>query len=85
MKSKIYNKLHSFFDPEVLEVINESSLHANHEGSPKTGDSHYHIKIKSKKLKNKKTLESHRLIYGILQDEMKNQIHALKIEIIKSN
>ena len=83
MKSKIYNKLNDFFNPEYLEVINESSDHIGHVGSPNNGNSHFYIKIKSEMFKNKKLIDSHKLIYGILKKEISEEIHALRIDIIK--
>ena len=83
MKSKIYNKLNDFFKPEHLEVINESLNHIGHAGNPNNGNSHFHIKIKSEMFKNKKLIDSHKLIYDILKKEMSEKIHALKIDIIK--
>ena len=83
MESKIYKKLKDFFSPEYLEVINESSLHAGHKSSPNNGNSHFYIKIKAKKFRKTKLLDSHKLIYDLLNDEMRNQIHALRIKILK--
>ena len=33
--------------------------------------------------KNKKLIDSHKLIYGILKKEISEEIHALRIDIIK--
>jgi BolA protein len=82
MKSKIYNKLKDFFNPEYLEVINESSNHTGHAGSPNNGNSHFYIKIKSEKFNNKKLIDSHKIIYSILKQEMCEEIHALRIKIL---
>ena len=67
MKSKIYNKLNDFFNPVHLEVINESSNHIGHAGSPNNGNSHFYIIIKSEMFKNKKLIDSHKLIYDLLK------------------
>ena len=42
------------------------------------------IEIKSKVFKNKKLLECHKIIYDILDEQMKNGLHALRIKIIKN-
>ena len=83
MKSIIYQKLSNYFKPEVLEVINESDKHSNHSASPNTGNSHFFVKIKSKRFEKKKLIESHKMIYKTLDSEMKEFIHALRIEIMK--
>tara|TARA_B100000029_G_scaffold512032_1_gene607611 strand:- start:2340 stop:2594 length:255 start_codon:yes stop_codon:yes gene_type:complete len=81
-ESTIYQKLYDFFEPDFLEVKNESYKHWGHSGSPNTGNSHFLIKIKSKKLSDLTRLDGERKIYSVLQKEMKNHIHALSIKII---
>ena len=49
-ESTIYKKLYDFFKPEILKVINDSEKHKGHSGSPNSGNSHFSITIKSKKL-----------------------------------
>ena len=81
-ESTIYQKLTDFFSPQHLEVINESHKHQGHSGSPNTGNSHFSIIIKSEKFKNLTKLVGQRMIYKVLSEEMKNNIHALSIKII---
>ena len=76
IKAKINNKL----SPEQILLIDNSYLHTKH----KSFDSNkFHIKliIKSEKLKNMEKIDAHKVIFSILNDEMKNKIHALEIEI----
>jgi len=76
VKAKINNKL----SPEHILLIDDSYLHTKH----KSFDSKkFHLKliIKSEKLKNMKKIDAHKVIYSILNDEMKNKIHALEIKI----
>ena len=76
VKTKINNNL----SPEKILLIDNSYLHAKH----KSFDSNkFHLKliIKSKKLKNMGKIDAHKIIFSILNDEMKNKIHALEIEI----
>ena len=82
MKSQIYYKLKNFFKPKVLEVINESELHKGHAQSPQNGNSHFFIKISSEKLDNRSRVDGQRMIYKVLEKEIKNHIHALRIQII---
>ena len=76
IKSIINEKL----KPEKISIIDNSALHAKHKfyNSEK-----FHLKliIQSKKLKNMKKIEAHKLIFSVLGEEMKNKIHALEIEI----
>ena len=76
VKAKINNKL----GPEQILLIDNSYLHTKH----KSFDSNkFHLKliIKSEKLKNMEKIDAHKAIFSILNDEMKNKIHALEIEI----
>ena len=76
VKKKIINKI----KPEEISLIDNSYLHTKHKSFEK---SKYHLKliIKSQKLNKVNKIEAHRLIFSILGEEMKNNIHALEIEI----
>ena len=76
VKAKVNEKL----SPEQILLIDNSYLHKKH----KSFDSNkFHLKliIKSEKLKNMKKIDAHKAIFSILNEEMKNKIHALEIEI----
>ncbi len=80
MQERIENKLTDFFNPSYLEVVNESHKHKGHIGDDGSGNSHFLISISSEKLNGLTRLEGQRLIYEILDDEMR-LIHALSIKI----
>ncbi len=76
IKSKIISSLR----PEEIHIIDNSHLHSKH----KSFDSeklHLKLIIKSKKLNKMKKLDAHKSIFSILKKEMKNEIHALEIDI----
>ena len=85
MRSKIYHKLNNFFNPSILQVINESDKHSGHSQSPKSGNSHFFVKISATQLDNLSRLDGQRLIFKILKQEMSRDIHALRIKIIYNN
>ena len=76
VKTKINNKL----SPEQISLIDNSYLHTKHK-SYASNKFYLKLIIKSKKLKNMEKIDAHRAIFSILNDEMKNKIHALEIEI----
>ena len=76
IKAKINNKL----SPEQILLIDNSYLHTKHK-SFDPNKFHLKLVIKSKKLKNMEKIDAHKVIFSILNDEMKNKIHALEIEI----
>jgi|TARA_B110000014_G_C19774961_1_gene403166 BolA family transcriptional regulator, general stress-responsive regulator len=78
--NKIKEKINSKLNIDQLTVIDNSYLHTKHKSfSPDK----FHLKliIKSKNLKKLNKIDSHKIIFSILKDEMKNKIHALEIEI----
>ena len=66
---------------EDLKIEDKSFLHKNHKGND---GSKFHIKltIKSEQLKQCSKIESNKLIYKTLDEEMKKFIHSLQILII---
>ena len=76
IKEKIKEKL----NPDHLLLINNSHLHSKHK-SFDINKFHLKLVIKSEKPKNMNKIDSHRLIFSTLGDEMKKKIHALEIEI----
>lgn len=64
--------------PESMEIVDESALHAGHEGA-KGGGGHYHLSIVSGHFKGLNSVARHRVIYQALGDLMGKRIHALSI------
>jgi BolA protein len=75
LQERIEQKLSSSLGPSWLEVINESSMHSVPVGS----ETHFKVVIVSQAFEGKALVERHRLVYGVLGEEMKNGIHALAI------
>ena len=76
----IAKKIKDKIDIEKIVVIDNSRKHKTHKFFDKDK---YHIclEIHSKYLKKLKSLESQRLIMSILNEELKNKIHALEIRL----
>jgi stress-induced morphogen len=88
IRQSIIDKLTKSLSPSMLEVINDSQSHAGHaamkvnliflhQGITST-ESHFIVKIISKEFAGKALVARHRLVYSILEEEMKT-IHALNI------
>ena len=73
-------RLRSSLAPEVLEVTDESHLHAGHAGA-RDGRGHYHVRIASARFKGLSAVARHRLIYEALGDLLTTDIHAVRISI----
>lgn len=77
--------------PDVLEVVDDSAAHAGHAGAsahaarhgsavPSVEGTHFEITVVSAAFAGKPLVARHRMIYALLDDLMKTQIHALKID-----
>ena len=77
--AEINKRLQVALAPTSLEIIDESHLHAGHEGA-RDGRGHFRIKIASPQFEGLRLLERHRLVYAALGDLMDTDIHALSIE-----
>ncbi len=79
-KEKISNLISSAFNPELLEVHDESSQHSGHAGSRPEGETHFYLRVVSKSFANHSRVEIHRKIKSVLKDEFQNGLHALRIQ-----
>lgn len=76
--AEIKRRLTQQLKPTKLEVIDDSHLHAGHEGA-KTGKGHFTVIISAGTLAGKNKVQQHRMIYSALGDLFETDIHALKI------
>ena len=76
VKKKICNKI----ECERIYIEDKTFLHKKH----KNFDSkkfHLRVKIKSLELKSKKKIEANRLIFDILEQEIRDYIHSIQLFI----
>ena len=73
----IKTKLSENLNIDSLDIIDESHKHANHAQS---SGGHFRVRIVSEDFQDKSLIERHRMVYGILGDMLKNEIHALSID-----
>ena len=73
--SRIKTKLGSRFNPSVLEVINESSMH----NVPPGSETHFKVVLVSAAFSGKSPVERHRLVFGVLTEEFRDGLHALSV------
>jgi BolA family transcriptional regulator, general stress-responsive regulator len=75
----IREKLLDAFEPELLEIEDESHLHAGHAGA-RDGRGHFRLTIVSQAFAGTSRIGRHRLVYGALGTLMETDIHALTIQ-----
>jgi BolA protein len=75
----ITRKLTEAFTPQSLTVEDESHRHEGHAGHRPGGQTHFRVHIVSDAFKGKTRIDRHRMINGILSDELAGGVHALAI------
>ncbi|NP_001003557.2 bolA-like protein 1 [Danio rerio] len=76
VETTIRTKLSKALNPEHLEVINESHMHAVPPGS----ESHFKVLVVSPQFEGLSLLQRHRLVNETLKEELSTCIHALSIQ-----
>lgn len=78
--SRIRQKLQSALEASVLEIEDVSYKHAGHAGVKEgENETHFNIKIISPKFDGHSLVKRHRMVYGLLGDELKSGLHAISI------
>ena len=77
IKSQLYDN----FQPETVEIINESHLHVGHQGHDGSDETHLRIKISAKTLNEMSRLERHRAVKRVVKPFMDTGLHACTIEV----
>jgi len=79
MEDRIAARLTDALDPVALEVVDESDRHAGHAGARAGGGTHYRVRIVSAQFERRSRVERHRLVYGLLDAEFADGLHALAL------
>jgi BolA protein len=75
----IEQKLNAGLSPEELTIEDQSTLHQGHAGARPEGESHFKVTVVSKKFDGLSRLERQRMVYRLLADDLKSDIHALAL------
>lgn len=78
---RIRQALQEALAPTLLEVGDDSHLHAGHAGAA-SGGGHYSVKIVSERFEGLRLVMRHRLVYDAVRAMMHTEIHALAITAI---
>ena len=74
----IRSRLEAAFNPDELDVVDDSHRHAGHAGA-RDGRGHFQVRILSRLFAGKRTIERHRMVYAALGPMMQTDIHALGV------
>ena len=78
LKDEIESRLREALAPSLLEIEDDSHLHAGHAGA-KEG-AHFSVNIVSDRFTGLHRVARHRLVYHALAELMRSGIHALAID-----
>lgn len=80
----IVDKIVKHFEPSYLKIANDSHKHSHHagmRGASNVKESHFRLEIISDKFSGLNQPSRHRLVYQLLDDELKNKgVHALQMK-----
>jgi BolA family transcriptional regulator, general stress-responsive regulator len=79
MEERIVARLTGVLNPVALEIVDESDRHAGHAGARAGGGTHYRVRIVSAQFERRSRVERHRLVYGLLDAEFADGLHALAL------
>ena len=78
--TNVKKKIKKNINIENILIEDKTFLHKNHPGH-ESNKFHLKITIESEELKKLDKIESNKIIYKILDEELRNQIHSLQILI----
>jgi BolA protein len=78
---EIRRALEAAFQPERLEVVDESERHRGHAGYQEGGESHFRVTIRAPAFAGQSRLARHRAVHAALGPDLVGRIHALALDI----
>ncbi len=80
VQEAIRDKLTAAFQPERLEVVDDSARHAGHAGARQGGESHFNVVIVAEAFKGLSRIQRQRDVYAALSEELAGPVHALSVK-----
>lgn len=75
VQSEIESILAEQFQPELLEVVNESHMHS----VPPNSETHFKVVIVTENFDGKRKVARHQQIYAALASQLEGPVHALAL------
>jgi len=79
LAEKMRTKLVAEFNPQHIDLIDDSEKHRGHAGHREGGESHFRLSIVSAQFEGQSRLERQRAINHVLREELVDLVHALSI------
>jgi BolA protein len=77
--ARIRSRIQAALSPEALDILDESHLHAGHEGA-RDGRGHFQVVVISPDFEGKSRIQRHRMVFDALGDLMSTDIHAVGVK-----
>jgi BolA protein len=81
VRDTIERKLSEALTPQKLVVTDDSHRHAGHAGHRPGGESHFSVEVVAQAFAGKSRVERHRLVNGLLAEELAGPVHALALVV----
>ena len=79
--ARVRERLAAGLAPDRLEVRDDSAAHTGHPGA-RDGGGHYHVLAVSTRFHGLDRVARHRLVYDLLHDLMRREVHALALTLL---
>ncbi len=80
-QSRVEAVLREAFEPQLLEIVDESHRHRGHAGAA-SGGSHYRVLLVSTRFEGCPRIKRHRMVYDALGLLMQSEVHALALQTL---
>lgn len=77
---RIRTTIEAALQPSVLEIEDESHLHAGHAGAQPGGETHYRVVVVSMSFTGQSRVTRQRSVYALLDKEFESGLHALSVQ-----
>jgi len=77
----IIEKLKMAFEPELLELTDDSEKHRGHGGWREGGETHFHLRMVSARFAGESRVARQRAVNRELAEELAGPVHALAMEL----
>jgi BolA protein len=74
-------KLKKAFNPEALELIDDSESHRGHGGWREGGESHFNLRMVTAAFAGQDRVQRQRAVNKVLAEELAGPVHALSMEL----
>jgi len=78
---KMTNKLKIAFEPQELELRDDSERHRGHGGWREGGETHFHLRMISARFAGQGRVQRQREVNRVLAEELAGRVHALSMEL----